>query len=296
MARVPHVSRLRHGILAAATALISAITPAAQAQVMDGFTWVDLKSDTATVAAVTKALAAQKYTALREIGLVGDQALVVTANRTDLLAQPQQDRFNVYDVSLKYGTVEPLLDGAQLRIVEWQKFYDYDTPELLATYDDCSDCEPTTFLTAFYIDRRAKKWRVRWPRDLSGAPLTSAGSGGDYVYALFMNVDERVVLDTWVRYPPQKKSGRGSEYLFEYRVDPMSDQGASRPLAGREASAAKLRLCKGEDVVFGIAGGQSSEACRGPSHTSPRPAAAKAVIGASHSGMGAAATTTPGRH
>jgi hypothetical protein len=241
---------------------------AAHAQVLEGFTWVDLKSDTATVTSVTKALEAQKYTALREIGLIGDQALVITAARADLIAQPQQDRFNVFGISLKDGKVDPLLDGADLRIFDWLKFYDYDSPELLATYDDCSNCQATTFLTAFYIDRFTKKWHVRWPRNIAGAPLTAAGSSGQSVYALFMNVDQRVVLDTWIRYPQQKKSRRAGEYLFEYRVDPVSDQGASRPLTGNDAAKTELRLCKGEGVVFGIAGGQASEACRGAAQRS----------------------------
>lgn len=240
-----------------------------KAQVLDNFTWVDLKTDTKTVTTVTKILEAQKYTALREIGLAGDHALVITTTRADPTAQPQQDRFNVYDVSLYYGTFEPLLDAAQLRLIEWQKFYDYDTPELIATYDDCANCQPTTFLTAFYLDRWTRKWRARWPRDIAGAPMTSAGSGGDSVFALFMNVDQRVVLDTWVRYPAQKRSSHGGEYLFEYRVDPIADQGAVRPLSGRDAAAAKLRLCKAEGVVFNIAGGQAGPACRGPLHPGP---------------------------
>ena len=141
--------------------LLLVFAVAAEAQVPEGFSWVDLKTDTATVSAVAKAIEPQKYTALREIGLIGDQALVITVTRADLVAQPQQDRFNVYGVSLKDGKVDQLLDGAQLRIIEWQKFYDYDSPELLATYDDCSNCQATTFLTAFYIDRLTKKWRAR---------------------------------------------------------------------------------------------------------------------------------------
>jgi hypothetical protein len=285
--RAPHVSRLKYGAfspksasaglkLATIPALLLAVTASAHAQVLEGFNWVDLKTDTSTVTTVTKALEAQKYTALREIGLIGDQALVITATRGDLIAQPQQDRFNVYGISLKDGKVDPLLDGADLRIFDWQKFYDYDSPELLATYNDCNNCEPTTFLTAFYIDRFTKKWHARWPRSLAGAPLTATGSGGQSVYALLMNVDQRVVLDTWSRYSQQKKSSRGGEYLFEYRVDPVSDQGASRPLTGRDAAKTKLRLCAGESVVFGISGGQDSDACHNSANLTLKRPAAKA--------------------
>ncbi len=232
------------------------------AQVIEGFAWVDLKADTQTVAKVATFLAAKPYTAIREIGVVGQQALVITTLRKDPIAQPGNDTFTAYGVSLKDGSVEELLDGVNLRYIDWQKFYDYDTPELLATYDDCAQCKATTFLTAFYIDRKTKRWGARWRREVAGAPLYSADSTSDHVYGLFMNVDQRVVLDTWAVFPEQKKSSRGGEYLFEYHIDAMSDQGTSRPVTGRDAMPLKERLCKGENVVFGVAGGQDSAACR----------------------------------
>jgi hypothetical protein len=247
--------------LALAIAMICA-SYSSFAQVIDGFGWVDMKTDTATVAKVATFLAGKPYTALREIGVVGQQALVITTLRKDPIAEPGDDTFTAYGVSLRDGSVEELLGGASLRYIDWQKFYDYDTPELLATYNDCSQCKATTFLTAFYIDRKTKRWGARWRREVAGAPLYSADASVDHVYALFINVDQRVVLDTWASYPEQKKSSRGGEYLFEYRIDPMSDQGTSRPLTGRDVLPVKQRLCKGEDVVFGVAGGQDSASCR----------------------------------
>ncbi len=234
----------------------------ASAQVIDGFGWVDQKTEADTVARITTFLKSKPYTAIREIGLVGQQALVVTTLRKDPTANPGNDMFTVYGVSMKDGSVAELLDGTNLRYIDWQKFYDYDTPELLATYDDCAQCKATTFLTAFYIDRKTRRWGARWRREIAGAPLYSADVTKNYVYALFMNVDQRVVLGTWVSYPEQKKSSRGGEYLFEYRIDPMSDQGTSRPVTLRDALTLKQRLCKGENVVFGIAGGQDGPACR----------------------------------
>ncbi len=234
-----------------------------RAQVIDGFAWVDLKTDTQTVAEVTNYLRNKPYTALREIGVAGQQALAITTLRKDPIAEPTNDTFTVYDISLKDGSVEELLDGANLRYIDWQKFYDYDSPELLATYDDCTQCKATTFLTAFYLDRKTKRWGARWRREVAGAPLYSAEGSSESVYALFINVDQRVVLDTWASYPEQKKSSRGGEYLFEYRIDPMSDQGTSRPLTGRDMLPVKQRLCNGENVVFGVAGGQGSASCKG---------------------------------
>jgi hypothetical protein len=235
---------------------------ALRAQVIDGFAWVDLKADTQTVSKVATFLSNKPYTAIREIGVVGQQALVLTSLRKDPTANPLNDTFTAYGVSLRDGSVEELLDGTNLKYIDWQKFYDYDTPELVATYDDCSLCQATTFLTAFYVDRRTHRWGARWRREIAGAPIYSADPAKDYVYALFMNVDQRVVLDTWASYPEQKKSSRGGEFLFEYRIDIPSDQGTSRPLTGRDVLPVKQRLCAGQNVVFGIAGGQDSAACK----------------------------------
>ncbi len=241
-------------------ALISSL--AAKGQVIDGFTWIDMKTDTQTTAKVVTFLANKPYTAIREIGVVNQQALVIATLRKDPVENPENDTFTAYGVSLRDGSVEDLLDGTHLKYIDWQKFYDYDTPELLATYDDCAQCKPTTFLTAFFIDRRTKRWGARWRREIAGAPLYSGDTASYHVYALFINVNQQVVLDTWASYPEQKKSSRGGEYLFEYHIDPMSDQGTSRPLTGRDVLPVKQRLCKGEDVVFGVAGGQDSAACR----------------------------------
>jgi hypothetical protein len=232
------------------------------AQVIDGFAWVDMKADAKTVDRVNYLLQSKTYTAIREIGLMGEQALVITTLRKDPTANPLNDSFTAYGVSLHDGTVEVLLDGSNLKYIDWQKFYDYDTPELVATYDDCAQCKVTTFLTAFYIDRKTRRWGARWRREIAGAPLYSADPTKNYVYALFMNIDQKVVLDTWVSYPEQKKSSRGGEFLFEYRIDIPSDQGTSRPLTGRDVLPVKQRLCAGQNVVFGIAGGQDSAACK----------------------------------
>jgi len=249
-------------LLMAPVLVLMGLGSACRAQVIDGFSWVDLKADAPTVSKVTTFLKDKPYNAIREIGVDGQQALVITTLRKDPTANPLDDRFTAYGVSLRDGSVEELLDGTNLKYIDWQKFYDYDTPELLATYDDCSQCKATTFLTAFYIDRKTKRWGARWRREIAGAPLYSADASKTYVHALFMNVDQRVVLDTWASYPEQKKSSRGGEFLFEYRIDIASDQGTSRPLTGRDVLPVKQRLCAGQNIVFGIAGGQNSAACK----------------------------------
>ena len=236
----------------------------AHAQVLDGFSWVDLKTDTDTVTKVSHALAQQKYTALREIGVAGEHALVVATLRANPTADPEKDVFTAYDVWLKYGVATQILTGTQLKFIDWQKLYEYGQPELLAYYNDCADCQTTTFLTSFYQDRKTKAWAARWPRQVSAAPLYSTAQPGvEHVYALFMNVDQRVVLDTWAHYPQQRRASRGGDYFFEYKIDSMSGQEMSRPVTGREADALKQRLCRADGVVFGIQGGQDSSACPG---------------------------------
>ena len=149
----------------------------AQVPVLDGFSWLDLKSDTDKVAAVTKALEQQKYTALREIAVVDDAALVITTTRDNPQAQPEFDHYTVYSVSLKDGSVQQLLAASKLRLLDWECFTRDGQSELLATYDDCTNCMATTFSTSFYIDPKTKLWNARWKREKSGAPLAAQNAG-----------------------------------------------------------------------------------------------------------------------
>jgi hypothetical protein len=238
-------------------------TCCAQVPVLDGFSWVDLKSDTGKVAAVTKALEQQKYTALREIAVANDAALVITTTRDNPQAQPEFDHFNVYSVSLKDGSVQPLLAASRLRLLDWERFTRDGQSELLATYDDCTNCRATTFLTAFYIDPRTSLWNARWQREKSGAPLAAQNTGApgdeEHIYALLGGSDGRVVLGTWQHFQSQRS--QSSDYLFEYLVDSADGQEFSRPLLGNDAKAMKFRLCQGGDQILGIAGGQNSAIC-----------------------------------
>src|SRR5664279_835865 len=236
----------------------------AQVPVLDGFSWLDLKSDTDKVAAVTKALETQKYTALREIAVVDDAALAITTTRDNPQAQPEFDHYIVYSVSLKDGSVQQLLAASRLRLLDWERFTRDGQSELLATYDDCTNCMATTFLTSFYIDPKTKLWNARWKREKSGAPLVAQNTGAgeqEHIYALLAGSDGRVVLATWQHYQQQNKGAQSSDYLFEYLVDPFNGEEFSRPLLGNDAKAMKFRLCQGGEQILGIAGGQNSSVC-----------------------------------
>ena len=254
----------------------------AQVPVLDGFSWLDLKSDTDKVAAVTKALEQQKYTALREIAVADDAALVITTTRDNPQAQPEFDHYTVYSVSLKDGSVQQLLTASKLRLLDWERFTRDGQSELLATYDDCTNCMATTFLTAFYIDPKTKLWNARWKREKSGAPLVAQNAGAgeqEHIYALLAGSDGRVVLGTWQHYQQQNKGAQSSDYLFEYLVDPFNGEEFSRPLQGSDAKAMKFRLCQGGDQILGIAGGQNSSVCplvlRGTTHSTQHKSSSK---------------------
>ncbi len=90
---------------------------ALHAQVIDGFAWVDMKADTKTFDRVKYLLQGKTYSAIREIGLVGEQALVITSLRKDPIANPMNDSFTAYGVSLHDGSVEELLDGSNLKYI-----------------------------------------------------------------------------------------------------------------------------------------------------------------------------------
>jgi hypothetical protein len=236
------------------------------AQVLEGFNWADLHADTDTVATVTKALDGEKYSALREIAVVGDEALVITSTRQTPTAKPEQDHFTAYRLNLKDASDKPvaLITGTNLRFRDWLRFGHEGDTELVATYDDCADCRATTFLTAFYIDEKTKKWKARWPRDVAGAPLFSATPGNpgetDQAYALMVGSDGRAVLATWSHFQ-QKKGVPGEDYLFEYDVDPATGFERVRPIYGADAGPLKLRLCKAEGGVLDIAAGQQTPSC-----------------------------------
>ena len=198
--------------------------------------------------------------------MVGDAALVVTSTRATPTSRPDQDQYNAYSLDLKSPDQKPelLMTGTHLQFRDWLRFVREGDTELVATYDDCSDCRATTFLTSFYVDGKTKKWRARWPREVAGAPLFSATPGNpgqtDQVYALMMGEDGRALLVTWSHFQ-QKKGVTGEDYLFEYDVDPASGRERVRPIYGADAPPLKLRLCKAEGQALGIAAGQDTASC-----------------------------------
>lgn len=270
-----------------------------ESQALDGFNWVNEKTDTATMASVSHILSNVDYTSIVELAYLaptnGAQAsneadatatpmapvasasmprdshmLAVVAKRPNSTALPNESTISVYDLSLKYETAKLLLTGAGLRFVGWLRFTREDQPELVATYEDCAGaCQKTTFFTSFYLDQKTREWRSRWPRSIAGAPIFSEGqeaNGGQQVYALMVDDTGRAVLGTWQHYSGRTR--RDSDYVFAYHLTQWTLQDVTETLSGASARTMETRLCRAQDEALGIAGGQDSPMCK---PGSPRP-------------------------
>jgi hypothetical protein len=274
---------------------------AARAQVLDGFNWVNQKTDEATMASVAHILRNVDYTSILEVAYLAPTAarpaadgaestataiapvasaalqkdshmLAVVAKRQSATALPSDETVSVYDLSLKYETSKLLLTGAGLRFAGWLRFTREDQPELVATYQDCAGaCQKTTFFTAFHLDLKTREWTARWPRAVSGAPIFSEGqeaNGGQQVYALMVDDTGRAVLGTWQHYSGRTR--RDSDYVFAYHLTQWTQQDVTDTLEGNAARTMQIRLCRAQDEALGLAGGKDSAICHpGASKTIP---------------------------
>jgi hypothetical protein len=275
-------------------------SPALRAQSIENFRWLDLhqpspqqQSDVETI--VARALMNEPYTALREIGYIGlppkepatpaakpaatssnvasstskvsvprdAHLLVITAERTNPSALPEDDVLSVYDVNQRQITATLLLRGPGLRLLGWLRLWREGSPELVATYNDCIDCQRTTFFTTFHIDMKTEQWRMRWPRSTAGAPIFSEGqeaNGGEQVYALLDDEAGRVVLGTWAHFSTHGRPD--TDVVYAYRVEYYGSHEATEPIIGPQARAFEQRLCGGQGVLFGLVDGQDTALCR----------------------------------
>jgi hypothetical protein len=277
------------------------------AQSIESFRWLDLRqpSDVQTIA--VRALLNEPYTALREIGYIGSpprdtvtpskgaasaasnvvpnvpklpvprdaHLLVITTERTNPSALPDDDILSVYDVNQRQITATLLLRGPGLRLLGWLRLWREGSPELVATYDDCAECQRTTFFTTFHIDMKTQQWQMRWPRSTAGAPIFSEGqeaNGGQQVYGLLDDEAGRVVLGTWARFSAPGRSD--TDIVYAYRVEYYGSHEATEPMFGVQARAFEQRLCGGQGVLFGLADGQDTALCHSVGVTAAPPSLA----------------------
>jgi hypothetical protein len=263
---------LRRSILCAALLGLSIHLPAQQPP--DTFRWMDFHSpkDQDNIVWVVRALAVEKWTCIREIGVKYDAALVVTTYRATPQSLPDDDTFSVWTVSLTSHTHAPLITGVNLRLLDWQRFADGVVQDLTALYDNCRDCAPDTFFTAFYYDANSHAWASRWMRGGQGVPVWNsnhpAGPEWTQVYALMAEPDGHSELFTWNHFDYGKQKPP-LDYIYRYDRDSFGGLDRTVEISEKEAPAVKLRLCRGQDTVEGLARGQDSPLCQ--QLVNPRP-------------------------
>jgi hypothetical protein len=257
-------SRLLFGLIAEA---LAAAAPLSAQQAPDNFRWIDFHSasDADVVVWVTRSLAAEKWTAIREIGVEYDAALVVTTLRATPESQPATDTFTVWSLSLTKHTLAPLIQGVNLRLLDWMLLADGEPRELGALYDDCHECAATTFFTAFHYDIDQHMWAARWLRGSQAAPLWSTGVTQGValtqVYALMAEPDGRQLMGTWSHFDYGKEK-KPQDSVFRYDLDTFSGLERTQLLSGKEADAMKQRLCPAQPIAPELARGQDSLLCQ----------------------------------
>jgi len=258
--------------LAPATLLLAQQSP-------DNFRWIDFhsKQDQDTVVWVTRSLDPEKWTAIREIGVEYDAALVVTTLRKTPQTPPALDSFSIWTASLTNHSITLLLTGTNLRLLDWMLFAVGRPRDLGALYDDCNECDASTFLTAFYYDVRSHNWAARWMRGNQAIPLSSAnapqGVTSAQAYAVMADPNGHEVVGTW-NHLDYGKAKAPEDYVYQYDVDASNDLERTQVLSGKSAEAMKRRICVGSDAVTGLARGQDSSLCQAKIQ-SPRSTARK---------------------
>ena len=249
-----------------------AISATAQGQVPAGFHWVDFKREVAIVQKVEQALKAEDYTVIREIGVSGGFALAMAIRREFDEPVPEGDQWSVYNVSMKNGQVETLLVGYSLQIKGWISFRSRDEQDLGVVYLHCWECEPASLFTAFHYDSR-DGWRARWANKENvkqpgitfrvtdvGDPYTDEDV--DQVFAVLAPKDGVASVGTWY-HSRDLATGKISDGVAMFSVDPSTGKDRSADLTGSEAKELELQLCKATDSSWDLAIGQSSRACKG---------------------------------
>ncbi len=246
---------------------LAGITSPGTAQAPDTFRWIDLHSqnDQDVVVWVTRALDNEKWTAIREIGVQYDAALVITTLRATPQAAPNRDTFTIWSVSLSDRKLTHIVDGANLRLMDWLLLNVGQGRELGALYDDCNDCQATTYFTAFHYDLRRHTFAGRWMEGGKAVPVWASnpalGVTQTQVFAVMADGNGRETLATWdhLDYGKEKPA---EETVYRYDLDSQSDAERTQLLSGRDAATMKDRLCRAQDAVPGLSRGQDSPLCQ----------------------------------
>jgi hypothetical protein len=248
--------------------LLAAIpaAPLRAQQAPDAFRWIDFHSskDQDVVTWVTRSLTVENWTAIREIGVEYDAALVVTTSRPSPQSLPASDLFTVWSLSLTNHSYVPLLKGVNLRLLDWLLLADGRSRELAVLYDDCNECEASTFFTAFHYDMEKHAWAARWMRGNQSILVWSAsmpqGVALTQLYALLTQPNGRSILCTWnhIDHGTQKPE----EIVACYDLDPLTGQERMQTFTRTPAQPIKQRICSALSALPGLARGQDSPLCQ----------------------------------
>ena len=236
-------------------------------QAPDSFHWVDFhaEKDQSYVTWVTRSLAVEDWTAIREIGVQYDAALVLTTRRASPQAAAGNDSFTLWSLSLTDHTLHPILKGTNLRWLDWMRFADGAAEELALVYDNCRECQANTYFTSLYYDQRQHGFVARWMQGGNGAPIwtdaSPAGITWTQAYAGVAEPNGRELLYTWSHFD-YGRDREPSDTIYRYDVDSISGLERALPLLGKDADAARLRICTGQDAIPGLARGQDSPLCQ----------------------------------
>lgn len=240
--------------------------PISAQQAPDTFRWVDFHSakDQSVVTWVRRSLDPEKWTAIREIGVEYDAALVVTTTRSNPQSLPAADVFTVWSLSLTNHSYVPLLKGVNLRFLDWLLLDDGHPRELAALYDDCTDCQASTYFTAFHYDMEKHAWVPRWTHGNQGILVWSAsipqGVALTQLYALLTQLNGRSMMCTWnhIDHGAQKPE----EIVACYDLDPANGKERMQSFTRTPAQPIKLRICNALSDLPGLARGQDSPLCQ----------------------------------
>lgn len=242
-------------------------SPAPQKQTSDSFRWIDFHApqDQNIVVWVSRALQVDNWTAIREIGVVYDAALVVTSNRSNPQAPPGQGTFTVWSVSLTSHAVTRLLTGVNLRWFDRIRFADGTPLEWPVLYDNCTQCQPNTYLTAFYYDVRTHAWGARWLRGGQGAVVWNSdhpsGIQWTQLYAVMQAGEGHVALYTWNHFDHGPRSV-SDDFIVRYDLDPFSNLQRTTELTSKQTEGLRRQICSGQNAVDGLERGQDSDLCQ----------------------------------
>ena len=246
---------------------IASFSFSSAAQAPDSFRWINFHTsdDQDVVVWVTRALDGQKWTAIREIGVQYDAALVITSFRASPQASPNHDTFSIWSVSLANRELTHIADGVNVRLTDWLLLDVGQGRELGALYDDCNDCQATTYFTALHYDLRQHKFAGRWMANGKAVPVwttnTPLGVTQTQVYAVMADDNGRETLGTW-NHLDHGGEKPAEDAVYRYDIDTQSDIERSQLLSGKDAASWKDRLCHAQDAVPGLSRGQDSSLCQ----------------------------------